>query len=47
MTIKMIITKKDLNVLKAALKEYPRHKDITECLLCLIEVQSGRQADKE
>lgn len=45
MTIKFILTELDLQVLKRALKAYPHHKQITKCLLEIIEAQSEKQYD--
>ena len=47
MVIKFDLTNKDLSILQAALQEYPKRKDITQCLLSIIEVQVEKQSDKE
>lgn len=41
--ITFILTEKDIKVLKKALENYPKNKDITECLLSLInhQIQKG------
>ena len=45
MTIKFVLSKLDLQVLKRALKAYPHHGQITNCLLEIIEAQSEKQSD--
>ena len=45
MTVKFILSEFDLQVLKRALKAYPHHKQITNCLLEIIEAQSEKQSD--
>lgn len=49
MTVKFVLTETDLKVLKDALKSYSKAKDVTSCLLKIIEVQCEKQkpADKE
>lgn len=45
MAIKFVLSELDLQVLKKALKAYPHHKQITNCLLEIIEAQSEKQSD--
>ncbi len=47
MKLRFVITKYELNVLKRALKTYPKNKDITHCLLEIIEAQCESQKEKE
>jgi hypothetical protein len=42
-TIKFVLQKKDLDVLKKALKKYQHSKVITQDLLGIINAQEGRQ----
>lgn len=43
MKLRFEITDYELNVLKRALKLYPKNKDITHCLLGIIEAQCESQ----
>ena len=45
MTIKFVLSEFDLQVLKRALKAYTHHKQITNCLLEIIEAQGEKQSD--
>lgn len=49
MTVKFVLTETDLKVLKDALKSYKKAKDVTSCLLKIIEVQceKTKSADKK
>ena len=47
MAIKFVLSELDLQVLKKALKAYPHHKQITNCLLEIIEAQCESQKEKE
>lgn len=42
-TIRFVLRKADLNVLKKALESYPKQKHITTDLLGLIKYQEGKQ----
>lgn len=42
-TIRFVLQKADLNVLKKALESYPKQKHITTDLLGLIKYQEGKQ----
>lgn len=47
MTIRFEMTEKDYGVLKKALETYPKNKNITECLLWLMEKQYEKQLNKK
>ena len=45
-TIKVVLRKADLNVLKKALESYPKQKHITTDLLSLIKHQEDKQNER-
>lgn len=46
MKLKFEMTDYEVNVLKKALENYPKNKDITRCLLGIIEAQCESQKEK-